>query len=202
MNIRAIAIVLVVQRAWALQLVCPNSTSRELIFSEFQLDLDLGNASCSITQLLGMINSFEDAMMFENATVSDDSTALITGSLCGAHNNITDRRLQIRQSYTWSGISSKLQHIPRKHCMRNTTDTFAQFSLECRLCTVDNKDTRRLNDLNLTQEISDIMTAAQTDELIDKFISQPGSCLYHHWEAEVRVNITKSSTHRPQLPCG
>jgi hypothetical protein len=106
MNIRRIAIVLLVEWACALKLACPNSTSSELVFSEFQLDLYLDNASCSFHQVLGMMNSFENVMSFERATINDNTTALITGSLCAAH-NITNRRLQIRASWTWSGTASE-----------------------------------------------------------------------------------------------
>ena len=74
--------------------------------------------------------------------------------------------------------------------------------IECRLCTTDNIDKRRMEDLNVTQEIADVMTESQSDGLIDNFITRPGFCLYQQWNASVRVNITELSTKRLQLSCG
>ena len=45
---------------------------------------------------------------------------------------------------------------------------FVHFCLECRLCTTDNTDKRRMEELNVTREIADVMTESQSDGLIEK----------------------------------
>lgn len=110
MKLNAIAILLIALSAaptMSSKLVCPNSTSGGLVFLRFILELDIGNASCSTNQVDEMIETFQNVLKLENSTISDQSTALITGSLCGTNGNNTHRLLLLTRSYTWSGSVSK-----------------------------------------------------------------------------------------------
>ena len=105
-TIPTLLVALVVATTWASPLVCPYSTSGGLFFLKLTLDLDIGNASCSAEQLVEMYENFQNALKLENSTMSDQSTALIKGTLCGANTNMTNRRLLV-QTYSWSGTASE-----------------------------------------------------------------------------------------------
>ena len=79
----------------------------DFIFFKLTLDLDICNASYSSYQLLEVFESFQNVLRLENSTISDQSTALIKASLCGANTNVTNRRHLVLKTYSWSGIASE-----------------------------------------------------------------------------------------------